>query len=427
MAGTGKSRGPETAGGVKVAGRLRAGEFTPGRLRGGLLRLSQWRLDLAGRLARAFEHERDTGSLFNFAPVALGLGILTYFTLASEPVAPVVWASALAAAALAWRLESRGAAYLAAVAVALFFIGMGAAQLRTSLTETPLIARQMSAELTGLVLAVDRNARGSPRYLIRPTAIAGLKEDGIPRHIRLSASAGKERFAPGDAIAGKARLMPFSGPAYPGGYDFGFFASFDRLGGTGFFLGAPHRGGVVAPWAGEKVAIALNRLRLALGARIRAGLAGEPGDVAVALITGDRSGIDKDTADSLRRSGLAHVLAISGLHMALVALAVVWSLRWLLAWFPPLVAQSAGRQMGRRRRTGRGDLLSRHFRCVGGDPARLDNDRGHADGDTGRPARNHHSKRSSRGDRYPGPLARKRAGAGLPDVVCGRRRACGRL
>ena len=40
--------------------------------------------------------------------------------------------------------------------------------------------------------------------------------------------------------------------------------------------------------------------------------------------------------EALRRSGLAHILAISGLHMALVAGAVFWSVRAVLALFPAI-------------------------------------------------------------------------------------------
>lgn len=318
--------------------RLRAGEFAPGRLRGWLLRLSQTRLDWSGAFARAVERERETGSLFNFAPVLFGLGILTYFFIPAEPLALMVLATAALTAGLALRLKVRGATWLALTAATLFLLGTGVAQWRTWQTEAPVIQGQMTAEISGLVIRRDANSRGSPRYLIRPSAISGLAAADMPALIRLSASSGKTVFAPGETISGKARLMAFNGPAYPGGYDFGFFARFDRLGGTGFFLGAP-RGAAepVKPRLQERAIIALQSFRLTLARRIRASLDGEAGDVAVALITGDRSGIDETTSESLRRSGIAHVLAISGLHMALVALTVVWGVRWLAAWSPALV------------------------------------------------------------------------------------------
>ncbi len=49
-----------------------------------------------------------------------------------------------------------------------------------------------------------------------------------------------------------------------------------------------------------------------------------------ALIIGDTSGIDKELRASFARAGVAHVLAISGLHIGLVALAAYGAWWWLL-------------------------------------------------------------------------------------------------
>ena len=48
-----------------------------------------------------------------------------------------------------------------------------------------------------------------------------------------------------------------------------------------------------------------------------------------ALATGDRSAIDDATTDLLRRTGAAHLLAISGLHVGMVA-ALAWAIAWAL-------------------------------------------------------------------------------------------------
>jgi competence protein ComEC len=69
-------------------------------------------------------------------------------------------------------------------------------------------------------------------------------------------------------------------------------------------------------------------------ARIRAALPGSDGAIASALITGERGGIDQADQTALRDAGLAHVLAIAGLHMALVGLGLFWLVRAVLAAFP---------------------------------------------------------------------------------------------
>ena len=63
-------------------------------------------------------------------------------------------------------------------------------------------------------------------------------------------------------------------------------------------------------------------------------LPGSTGAIASALITGDRGGISEADEQALRDAGLAHVLAIAGLHMALVGLGLFWFVRAVLALWP---------------------------------------------------------------------------------------------
>ena len=52
------------------------------------------------------------------------------------------------------------------------------------------------------------------------------------------------------------------------------------------------------------------------------------------LITGERGAITQATNDAYRDSGLFHILSISGLHMVIMAGAVFWVVRALLALIP---------------------------------------------------------------------------------------------
>ena len=49
--------------------------------------------------------------------------------------------------------------------------------------------------------------------------------------------------------------------------------------------------------------------------------------IATALVFGDRQGLDEQLYDCIRDSGLAHVLAVSGLHVTALATVVMWLLR----------------------------------------------------------------------------------------------------
>jgi competence protein ComEC len=214
---------------------------------------------------------------------------------------------------------------------------MLAGQLRIVSSGTPVIARETTARISGVVLSGEATASGGVRYLLRPLTIEGLAKEGMPALIRVSAQKGGP-VAAGMTISGLARLQPFPGPAYPGGFDFGFHNWLEGRGGAGFFLGAPIAGSPAQDLSlAEKLRVGINSLRSAMSARIRAAAGGEPGDVAAALITGERLAVDDETEESFRRSGLTHILSISGLHMALVTLALIAGVRFALSLFPAVV------------------------------------------------------------------------------------------
>ena len=79
----------------------------------------------------------------------------------------------------------------------------------------------------------------------------------------------------------------------------------------------------------------LIRQRLALAARIDRTFPPAQRPWLRALLLGDRSGLNADAQTRLRRSGTSHLIAISGLHLALIAGLIYLALRPLLASLPP--------------------------------------------------------------------------------------------
>lgn len=63
---------------------------------------------------------------------------------------------------------------------------------------------------------------------------------------------------------------------------------------------------------------------------------GETGGFAAAITAGDRSGVGEQTLTALRQSNLAHLLAISGLHMGLLTGFVFAAVRVLFCLVPPV-------------------------------------------------------------------------------------------
>jgi competence protein ComEC len=88
----------------------------------------------------------------------------------------------------------------------------------------------------------------------------------------------------------------------------------------------------------ERIALWLAGQRARLADALVRAMPGRRGAFAAAIIVGDRSNIDKADAEALRVSSLAHLLAISGLHMGLLTGLVFAAVRVLLAALPVAVA-----------------------------------------------------------------------------------------
>ena len=267
--------------------------------------------------------------------VALGMGAGLYFALFFEPPGWMGWAGLGLALALglAAVYAPRGGMVLALAAV--LALGFAAAKLRQQWVAAPVLSRELTLHLTGRVEGVDPAARGVRLVVgdLRSGGFTGF----VPGRARITVMKGGERFHAGDGVSLTARLLPPPSPAEPGDGDFGRDLYFQRIGAVGFSFGAPIPAPLAkAPGIGARISAKIDNLRQAVTARIHSVLPGSRGAIASALITGERGGITDDDEDALRDAGLAHVLAIAGLHMALVGGTLFWLVRAMLAAFPSL-------------------------------------------------------------------------------------------
>jgi competence protein ComEC len=174
---------------------------------------------------------------------------------------------------------------------------------------------------------------------VRLARIAGARIAEQPHRVRLSVRKGTAP-AVGTFIEAKARLSPPLQPLRPGGYDFARDLYFQRIGASGFVLGAIKPATpTAAPSLRLQAAAFIQGLRDGIDRRIRAVVPGDSGAIASALITGKRDAISAPVNDAMYVSSLAHVLSISGYHMAVVAGVIFFALRALLALMPGLASR----------------------------------------------------------------------------------------
>jgi competence protein ComEC len=83
--------------------------------------------------------------------------------------------------------------------------------------------------------------------------------------------------------------------------------------------------------------VRLAAVRQRLSELIDKAIEGPSRGLVKALLIGERSGIPDALQTAFNRAGVGHLLAISGLHVGIVAAAAFHGWCWLLAWFSPLL------------------------------------------------------------------------------------------
>jgi len=293
-------------------------------------------LRAVGRAALpALVAEGERGTAFLLVPVLFGSGAATNFVLAREPSMPLLAAVALLSAAGVLAAGQRTIPRLAMSAILVFMLGMLAASLETWRAGTVMLGADISTRVTGRVVAIEERSQARPRLTIDVTATERPRLRYAPDRIRVTAREIPPGIAAGQTVAGVVRLLPSTGPVRPDSYDFSFESYFDGVGASGFFLSGPfpvEADGQASRFA--RLAAWVQNAREALADRIRSRIGGAEGEIAAALVAGVRSGIPEEDNEALRRTGLYHMISISGLHMALVAGTVLGGLRMMLALFP---------------------------------------------------------------------------------------------
>jgi len=278
--------------------------------------------------------EAAPGRLVPWLAIGFGSGTIIYFAVDREPAvsaAALLLAATVAAAILCRR---RPIAFPACVGLAAVAAGFATGAIKREIIAHPVLwAPAWNVDIAGFVEVREERER-SDRVVVRVARISGTRSTDNLERVRVSV---RKRTAPavGSFIEFKARLSPPLEPLRPGGYDFARDMYFQRIGASGFVLGAirtidaPH-----APGLRLRFAIFLDGVRDAIDKRIRAILPGDNGAIASALITGKRDTISTPVNEAMYVSGLAHVLSISGYHMAVVAGIMFFAVRALFALMP---------------------------------------------------------------------------------------------
>ena len=291
---------------------------------------------LAARLATAGQEvlARQHGRFAPWLAVALGAGVLAYFAQAEEPGQGALWVVPPLGLLAVWMARRAPLGGWALGLVAAGLLGFGIAAWHAARLPAPLVFPRTAVQVTGTVASVEQLPEGR-RVTLEAVGVDG--GETLPRTLRVRLRGNDPaRPEPGDRITLRALLREPPPPVVAGGWDFQRAAFFAGQGGSGTALGPA----TVTP--GE-VAPPFALLRARLEERITAAIPGAAGAVSAALLTGSQAAIPPAEITAMRDSGLAHLLSVSGLHMAIAMGVVFGVLRLAIALVPWLALRIPGK------------------------------------------------------------------------------------
>lgn len=201
--------------------------------------------------------------------------------------------------------------------------------------------------ITGVVVSLPRNRDGLQRFEFAPERIEAVNQpspsspDALPQRVRLSCHRCPLTLLAGNRYRLSARLKRPSGHYNPGSFDYEGWLFREGIQATGYVR---ENQGMEA--LGPAEGFGLLQLRQALRDQLLRQLDSPSNALITALAVGDRSGISPSDWQLYTRTGINHLVAISGLHIGIVIGLCYWVgnrlwRRWPggMLWLP---AQRAG-------------------------------------------------------------------------------------
>lgn len=211
-------------------------------------------------------------------------------------------------------------------------LGFSIAQFKAISLNTPMLKKTVFTEsIEGVVQDIDHTSRGL-KLLVKVNAIRDFPDAlKIPEKVSLRLNG---RISPeisiGSVIEAKAKLFPVEDALVPGGFDFKRRAYFLGIGASGIIYKIQQ----VENPSSRSWVFWIKNLRKNITATLYRTLPGPTGSIASALITGEKGRIPPALRDAFADVGIAHILAISGLHLSLVGGLIFFVIRRGLAFVP---------------------------------------------------------------------------------------------
>lgn len=252
----------------------------------------------------------EISHIANFIPVFLGIGIGVYFSLSDEASVPNVLLFLLLISGSFLLLKR--ARYIG-IACGIILLGFLISFFRTVSLNTKMLNEKIEyAEIDGTIDTVESTHNGI-KFVISQVVCKQAQLDKVS--LTWITSEGAYKYIPGERLKFTVILDPIYPPTFKNAYDFRKQSFFNGISARGYIISPPK---LLSHVPYNTFVIFKNKIRHKIDQAIDSNLFGQQAALIKTLITGNKASLSCDTRNAFSNAGIAHILAISGLHIGII-------------------------------------------------------------------------------------------------------------
>ncbi|MHA1550282.1 MAG: ComEC/Rec2 family competence protein [Alphaproteobacteria bacterium] len=214
-----------------------------------------------------------------------------------------------------------------AISIGIFRMGWRTTALDTTIFSYPSYQK----DITGIIQKNEVMGT-SQRLRIQPLSIGNWTKD-LPQTIRVSLKVRQNNLRLGDTIKFNGTVYPTGKPIAPNAFDFSRYAYYEGIGGVGYIN--QKKDLTVLESSNLDVGF-FQDIRQTIKHHILKTLPTESGLFILTILLGERYSLPKESLDIFRKSGLSHLMSVSGFHLAALGLIFFILVRFLAVLIFPI-------------------------------------------------------------------------------------------
>jgi competence protein ComEC len=185
-------------------------------------------------------------------------------------------------------------------------------------------------EIAGVIDTFPVKYPNRQKFILSIETLEGNKKSfPVTGKIRVTVSGNSLKLTRGDRVAFYSKIRSIRNFNNPGGFDYKRYMAFKKVWATAYV--SEKRLTLLKKSTEKGIFGIIDDARSKISDFIEHTGAGKQQGVLKALIIGDRNSIPQDLREAFNKAGVGHILAISGLHIGIVATAAFLFFKWMLS------------------------------------------------------------------------------------------------